>query len=479
MSLKSLVAVLFRRKSLLLGLFGGVFGVVALVTILMPRQYESRMKVLVKNERAELVVSPDARNGGQPHGDVNESEVNSEIELLTSNDLLAKVVRTCHLHELPDAAQVSGADIPRAFEKAVRKLEKDLKITPVRKSNIIQIEYSASTPDLAASVLKELSAAYLDAHLSIHRSAGTTEFFNNQATRYETQLRDAENRLSKLRRDNDITSIVEQKDLTLHKSMEADTSLRESDASLAETDGRVRELRKQVTGQDRRIVTQSRVMPNQYSVERLNTMLAELENHRSQALMKFRSDDRVVVELDQEIANTRGALDRAAKLSSTEQATDVNPLRQSLEGDLARAELQEAGLKARRASLAHILATYRARLAQLETASIEHDTLQRNVKESEENYMLYTRKKEEARIADSLDQQKISNVAIAEVPVAQHVPAKPNVLLNLALGFLLACFVSLGAVFGAEFSNSTFHTRAELETGTGIPVLATVALEAV
>jgi uncharacterized protein involved in exopolysaccharide biosynthesis len=328
-------------------------------------------------------------------------------------------------------------------------------------------------------VLKELSAAYLDAHLSIHRSAGTTEFFNNQATRYETQLRDAENRLSKFRRDNDIISIVEQKDLTLQKSMEADTSLRESDASLAETDGRVRELRKQVTGQDRRIVTQSRVMPNQYSVERLNTMLAELENHRSQALMKFRSDDRVVVELDQEIANTRGALDRAAKLSSTEQATDVNPLRQSLEGDLARAELQEAGLKARRASLAHILATYRARLAQLETASIEHDTLQRNVKESEENYMLYTRKKEEARIADSLDQQKISNVAIAEVPVAQHVPAKPNVLLNLALGFLLACFVSLGAVFGAEFSNSTFHTRAELETGTGIPVLATVALEAV
>jgi uncharacterized protein involved in exopolysaccharide biosynthesis len=474
MSLKSLVAVLFRRKSLLLGLFGGVFGVVALVTILMPRQYESRMKVLVKNERADLVVSPDARNGGQPRSEVNETEVNSEIELLTSNDLLAKVVRSCRLHELNGAVQAAGTPSPRAFEKAVRKLESDLKIIPVRKANIIQITYAAASPELAASVLKELSTDYLDAHLSIHRSAGTTEFFQNQATQYEAQLRNAENRLSQFRRENDITSIVEQKDLTLRKAMDSDTALREADAALAETASHARELRKQVAAQERRIVTQSRVLPNQYSVERLNTMLAELENRRSQALMKFRSDDRVVVELEQEIANTRGALDRAAKLSATEQQTDVNPLRQSLEGDLTRAELQEAGLMARRTSLARSLETYRARLAQLENASIEHETLQRSVKESEENYMLYTRKQEEARIADSLDQQKISNVAIAEFPVAQHLPAKPNVLLNMALGILFAGFVSLGAVFSAEYSSSVFHTPAELETATGIPVLATV-----
>ena len=479
LSLKSLVAVLFRRKALLIGLFAGVFGVVALVTFLMPRQYESSMKFLVKNERADLVVSPDARNGGQPRGDVNETEVNSEIELLTSTDLLAKVVRTCKLYEQTGAVQAAGTPSPRAFEKAVRKLESDLKITPVRKANIIQVTYSAASPELAASVLKELSTAYLDLHLSIHRSAGTTEFFQHQASQYEAQLRDAENRLSQFRRDNDITSIVEQKDLTLRKAMDSDTALREADAGLAETASHVRELRKQVAAQDRRIITQSRVLPNQYSVERLNTMLAELENRRTQALMKFRSDDRVVTELEQEITNTRAALDRAAKLVSVEQSTDVNPLRNAFEGDLARAELQEAGLKARRTSLARSLGAYRARLAQLEGASIVHETLQRSVKESEENYTLYARKQEEARIADSLDQQKISNVAIAEFPVAQHLPAKPNVLLNLALGVLLAGFVSLGAVFGAEYSNSAFHTPAELETATGVPVLATVPLQKV
>ena len=119
------------------------------------------MKVLVKNERADLVVSPDARNDAVLHADVSEAQVNSEIELLSSNDLLARVVRSCSLYEQRAAGTVnaSGSPSPLAFELAVRKLAKDLKITPVRKANIIQVVYAASNPRLAAAVLEHLSAA--------------------------------------------------------------------------------------------------------------------------------------------------------------------------------------------------------------------------------------------------------------------------------------------------------------------------------
>ena len=84
----------------------------------------------------------------------------------------------------------------------------------------------------------------------------------------------------------------------LRKAMDADTAVRETGAALAETEARLAELRKQVAAQSPRIVTQSRVLPNQYSVERLNTMLAELENRRTQALMKFRPEERIVIEKD-------------------------------------------------------------------------------------------------------------------------------------------------------------------------------------
>ena len=117
-------------------------------------------------------------------------------------------------------------------------------------------------------------------------------------------------------------------------------------------------------------------------------------------------------------------------------------------------------------------------MAQLESATIPQDTLERTIKETEEDYLLYTRKQEEARIADSLDQQKIANVAIAEAPVEQHLPTKPNVAMNLCLGLLLAGFVSIGSAFAAEYAGSTFHTPSELESVVGIPVLATIPYEA-
>src|ERR1039458_8209639 len=50
-SLKDLAAILARRKWLILVTFFLVVGGVAAGTLLMPKQYETRMKVLVKNER--------------------------------------------------------------------------------------------------------------------------------------------------------------------------------------------------------------------------------------------------------------------------------------------------------------------------------------------------------------------------------------------------------------------------------------------
>jgi uncharacterized protein involved in exopolysaccharide biosynthesis len=477
-SFKHLVALIFRRKALVVVLFLGVLSLAVIATFRAPRRYESHMKVLVKNERADLVVSPDARNDGQFRADVSENQVNSEIEILSSNDLLVSVARTCRLYESrPGTGRAAGEPDPAALEMAVHKLQRDLRITPVRKANIIQISFSAQSPQLAASVLKQLSTAYLDAHLRVHRTSGTRQFFRDQAARFEAQLRDSQNRLSAFRRRNDLTLVVEQKELVLRKAMDAESELRESEAGLAEISTHVRELHRLIAAQDPRIITQSRVLPNQSLIERLNTILAELENRRTAALMKFRPDDRVVIEVEEEIANTRGALDRASKLTSVEQATDVNPLRQSFEGDLARAELQEAGLRARHDSLAGIVKDCKAHLADLENATIGHDTLQREVKESEANYLLYARKQEEARIADSLDEQKIANVAIIETPTEQHVPVKPNVSLNLLLGSILAVFFSLGAAFVLEFGKSSFCTPAELEAATSFPVLATVPLE--
>ena len=115
---------------------------------------------------------------------------------------------------------------------------------------------------------------------------------------------------------------------------------------------------------------------------------------------------------------------------------------------------------------------YRQRLVKLADATAAFDDLVRTQKEAEDNYLLYAKKTEEARIAESLDQQKIANVAIAETPIEPHLPSKPNVMLNLALGVLSAGFLGLGAAFAAEYFRDTVEQPRELEGFTGLPVLA-------
>jgi uncharacterized protein involved in exopolysaccharide biosynthesis len=181
-------------------------------------------------------------------------------------------------------------------------------------------------------------------------------------------------------------------------------------------------------------------------------MLAELQNRRTQLLTKYRPDDRLVEEASQQITDTQAALEKAAKLTGLEQSTDVNPVRQTLAIEMAKEQAELAGIDARRQAIATQAQSYRQQLMRLVNTTAEYDDLARNQKEAEQSYLLYAKKTEEARIAESLDQQKIANVAIAETPVEPHVPSKPDVPLNLTLGVLVAGFLSLSPTFvGMEY----------------------------
>ena len=116
----------------------------------------------------------------------------------------------------------------------------------------------------------------------------------------------------------------------------------------------------------------------------------------------------------------------------------------------------------------------RLQLKKLEADTAKHDDLEREKKEAEENYQLYAKKREEARIADELDRQKITNVSVAEVATAPQTPSSPNRPLNLILGIVLAAFLSIGCVFAAELLSDVVHTPRQLEALSGAMVLATV-----
>jgi len=453
---------LFRQKRLILSAFALLSLGFVVYLLCLPTSYEAEMQFLINNTRADTLVSSESTNGQVARSYVDETVIATEIQLLSNKEILRDAVQQCSLAKDRSAKEV---------EKALKDLQKEVRVSPVLKANMIRATYSSSNPDEAATVLRPLADGYLNEHLRVHSPSGTYEFFDQQARFYEQQLKDLQGRLTEFQGQRNIVHLGQQKDLNLRKLVDIEGSLKETEAAYRESDQRIRTLKQQVGNIKARITTQARTLPNQYSVEHLNTMLAELQNRRTELLTKFRPEDRMIQQVDQQILDTKTAMERASKLTATEEATDVNPLRQSLEAELAKAQANSTGLRSRAGSLSNQVAEYRSSLGALENSTADDDQLVREIKKAEDAFFLYSKKREEARIAAAMDRQKIANVILVQPPRAPQLP-KPKLTGGVLAAYFLCSLMILGFAFLTATAWKTVYTPWELEGLTGLPVLA-------
>jgi uncharacterized protein involved in exopolysaccharide biosynthesis len=180
-----------------------------------------------------------------------------------------------------------------------------------------------------------------------------------------------------------------------------------------------------------------------------------------------------VKEIEKQIADTRASIAHEESRPIREETTDRNPTYAWINEELAKAKAEHSGLQARAAALAAIVSKYETTSRELEEKGFIQQDLLRTVKTDEENYLLYQRKREEARMTDALDRTRILNVAVAEQPVVPTIPSNSPWML-LALGGLFAFTASLGMAFTLEYLDPFFRTPAQVLAELNIPILAAV-----
>jgi uncharacterized protein involved in exopolysaccharide biosynthesis len=484
-SLRDLLAIVFRRRRLIVFSFMGVLIGAIVAMCLMPSSYEAQMKILVERERINPVVSAQA-SIIQTDRDLSLDEVTSEVELFQSRDSLEKTVVDCALFEprnpgalsrikarLKGALGLAPAREKRIFQ-AVLALEKSLHVIPVNGSNLIKVTYESSSPQTAAQVLRELGDLYLSKHSSVHRLPGTSEFFQQQAEEYRKQLMDAQTRLVSFAHETGVVSADFEKQVSLQKVSEFDVSLQQTRAAIAETKERLQALQAQEASVPARVVTQIRKSDNPQLTANLKPILLNLELRRTELLTKYDPAYPLVKEVEMQIAQTVTAIADADKAGIREETTDQDPTHAWVKTEMAKAKADLVGLEARASVMSGALRRMQNRLLNLDKDSMVQQDLLRAAKANEENYLLYHRKREEARIADALDRRKIVNAAIAE---AAAVPLVPNGLpgsVKLVLSLVVASLVSLGAGFLSEHLDPSFRTPGEIKEFLEMPLLAAI-----
>lgn len=480
-SMRDLIAIGFRQKRAVVIAFCSLLLGTILAVILMPADYQGSTKFLIERARMDPVVSS-GHEAGAVKSEVTEEELNSEVELLKSDDVMRQVVVAAGLNQhksmlgfldpLLGHLGLKNTEDQRIAEAAVR-LSKNLQIQLVKKSTLITVTYSSSDPKRVAKVLQALDEAYLQKNLAVHHPPGEFQFFQQEADTYQKSLTDAEAQLTEFSRQQGGVSPQLARDITLQKLSDFAANLQQTYADIASTEQRIDDLQKQAGTTPQRLTTQSSSSDDAAVLQGMKNTLISLELKRTGLLTKYQPTYPLVQEVDKEISDTKASIATEESKPLRAETTDRNPTYAWISEELAKAKADQAALRAKAASIQAIVARYQATAHDLEEKGILQQDLLRKVKTDEDNYLLYEHKREEARTTDALDQKRILNVAIAEQPIVPSIQTNTRWLVLLA-GLLLALAAPIGLAFVLEYTNSSFRTPSEVFAELNIPVLAAV-----
>jgi uncharacterized protein involved in exopolysaccharide biosynthesis len=469
LNVRDLLATGFRYQRVLVSCFLGIVLLAALVAFLIPRQYESEAKILVKHQRVDPVLTPGADQVQTRESVISGEELNSEVELIRSDDLFRKVVIECGLVR-PANGQV---ELERNIGEATAPLRSRLKVEVLPKTNMLSIRYSSRSAELSARVVDTVVSSYLEKHVAVH-SSSDLGFFDQEVAKYSDELEKAEAALSEFSQGkNGVVTPQAQRDAMLQKQNEFEAMLQETRSQISETNARIRTLEKEAALAPDRVTTQVRSSDNPQLMQDLKATLLKLELKRTELLAKYKPTYPPLQELEQEIATTEAALSSAKSSPLRDQTTDVNPIRQWTDSELAKAKAQLQSLDSRADNLSRIVETYKRQAVAMDGQQLRYGDLVRNAKSAEENYALYTRKREEARITHVLDQHRILNVTVIQPATHSYIPNRSRASYFL-VGLALATVLTAGLWFTLEHADNTFRTPQQLEQFVQIPVLATV-----
>ena len=472
-SLRDFLIVLFKHKSKILTIFLGTVATVTIGTFLLPPTYEATSSLMVKFGR-EYIYRPEVGENKDQRTTTAfnpEERINSEIEILTSQDLIEKVITTLQIAKIyPDIAEdPPGNMTPLAAARYT--FAKKLSVEGVRKSNVITVAFQHKDPVIAAKAVNLLVDLFKEKHLQVFGDAQSS-FFGNQLIKYEQQLQKSENNLESYRQKHKVFSLAEQRNLLLNQRSQLDTSLKEAQSRVSELQKKLSSLKNQmaVMAASKDLYTDT----DRYNViDDAKNKLLNLQLREKELLEKYKEDNELIKDVRGQIQLVNNFL--------KEQEEDIG--RSVKTGNVVYQEAEKESLKtaaelssqvAKAASTAEQLSQLDGEIQALDLREKELSDIKREVSTNEKNYTTYVEKAEEALISDELNRLKMANISVIQTATVPAKPVKPKKALNIILGMLLGACAGFGFAFFAEFTSQGLNTPEAAGQRLKLPILATV-----
>ncbi|MBI4514411.1 MAG: hypothetical protein HY699_01165 [Deltaproteobacteria bacterium] len=475
--LREVLHVLFKRWRMIAALFVVVALPGLAVSTCSKPKYVATAKVLITTQRGDATVQPTDLTKVSTL-DLNESAVNSEVHIIRSRQMLDHVVRGLTYGDSNGDARIenvslqnNGADLGLK----VMALEQALVVTPIKSSNVIQIDYKAQRPETAAQVVNRVVDEYLAFHAEVHGNKNLSHFYEEQRRDLEKRLRVSEDALKEFADREGISSPREEIQAAVRAVAELDTAMREINASINGAEEKMRIVQQQFADQPP-IIKRYQYLEVNPVVTQLTQQLVDRQIDRVSLLRRYTDKDRHVRDNAEEIGELQDQLDEELRDHPTvvaRQMLRTNPVREDRLRLMLDLESSLKELRARRATLEEETVRGNRRLISLRQKTLEYDRLDQEVKNRRDTFELYVKREQEARISEAMDQERLVNVDVVQRP-ALPLPRTDSQRTSVFLSLISGLAVSFGAAFGLEYLNRSLRSEYDVEQHLGLPLLGSI-----
>jgi succinoglycan biosynthesis transport protein ExoP len=353
--------------------------------------------------------------------------------------------------KLPSASDTTPPDTSsEVVRDSVKHFMASVDVTPVRRSNLVEVSFLSQDPKLAARVVNKLADTYIDQNLQFKfdEAQKASDWLQGQLVELKGKLEKSDDDLQRYAQTNSILFVEEKKNLASARleqlqqeftKVQADRFQKESLYNLVQA-GRVQDL--------------PGFLANRL-IQDLAERLADLEREYSQLTATVKPDYPKALALKKQIDTIQGSLDHQKKALAE---NIVDEYRSALANEKYLAEALEQAKK---------------EVNDIAEKSIQYNILKR---ETDTNKQLYDgllqRQKEMVVSAAS----RTSNIRIVDAAEIPKLPVKPRVLWNLTLGAVLGLGLGIGLAFFQEYLDNTLKGPDEVETLLRLPSLGALPL---
>lgn len=457
LSLREGLQAIFRHRVLVLLIFAATVVPVGIATFVAEKVYRTTAKVLVRREDRPGALNPYYSRLNQ------EEDIRSELQIASSRPVLENVLRASWAQgwqlipfDRPSLSSLFNEN-EKISEKMLDQFRRFITIEAVTGSNVIEISFEDNDPERAAWFANALANAYAAYNAKVHGSGEAENFLGERIAETRARLDSLERALDNYRAATGLVAHGRQEAMIYEKYRSADQQLahlREKAEVLTEKVQRLRQVR---SGGDSLAIPTAE-MDSHPSVRMLYTRLTELRLQRNVLVEKYKSDHRLVADLNKQIEGVQ-----------TELVAEVDRL-------LALENERLNSLREEELVLARTVTAIKNEIKALPEKERVLNELELAIDNTRKIYSLLVMRREEMSVEKATD-QRLSRIRVISPAGVPSDPISPRKGRNMILSVMIGIFAGLAGGLVREYFNSTFKSPHEVSLALDVPVLGVISAE--